>query len=147
MRDNFMTPAEIIKFFEKGRLKEDNDGGECISICSVGDILDVCEAFKKGGITLSLEELMKRFQEFTEKDTGPVNSGLVFIVDLEQENLFHALFEREEGLVNGFWIKASNSNISPRRSIRYLTIRNVDGYTWWSEDVYMQMEEYHASLR
>ena len=147
MRDNFMTPGEIKKFFEQGKLKEEYDSDDYISICSVGDILDMCEAFKKGKITLSLDELMERFHEFAKKDTGPVSNGLVFIVDLEQENLSSALFDREELLVTSFWLKAANSKISPRRSIRYLTIRIVDESTWWSEDVILQMEEYHDSLR
>lgn len=141
-----MTPREVLKFFEQGKLKEDYDIGDYIYICSVGDILDVCEAYKKGKIPISIEELRERFNDFIESPIGPVNNGLVFIVDLGQDNLSSALFEREGGLVYDFWEKAANSNISPRRSIRYLTIRIIDGSTWWSEDVFLQMEEYHASL-
>lgn len=147
MRENFMTPVEILKFFEQGRLKEEYDGEDGIFICSIGDILDVCEAFKKSRIPLSLEKLTERFHDFAERDTSPVSSGLVCIVELVQDNLSSALFEREGGVVTGFWMKAVNSDISPRRSVRYLTIRICDGCTWWSEDVYLQMEEYHDSLR
>ena len=147
MKEIFMTRGEILKFFEQGRLKEDHDWEDSIFICSIGDILDVCEAFKKRRIILSSEELKKRFYDFAEKDTSPVNRGSVCIIDLSQENLFSALFERQGVVINGFWIKAVNSNISPRRSLRYLTIRICEGSTWWSEDVFLQMEEYHDSLR
>lgn len=141
-----MSPREILDFFKHGRLKDDLENGNYISICSIGDLLDVCESNKKRIINIDREVLNQRYRELVEDQAGPVYNGLIFIINLEQDNLSSALFEKEEELIIDLWRQAANANISPRRSIRYLTMRIIDRSTWWSEEVYLQMEEYHTSI-
>ena len=144
METRFFTPSEVTDYFEKGELKQDLLEGETIAICSIADLLDVCEASKKGNIGISPLELYKRFYEFDLEDA--VREGFVTVIDLDQDNLSSALFERDGGTVMGLWRRAANQNISPKRSIRYLTLRITNDSIWWSEDVNQEMEEYHRFM-
>lgn len=142
MLTRFFTPVEVIDYFERGVLEEDLLDGRTIAIGSIADLLDICEAYKKGNLNISGMELQGRFDAF---NAGPIQGGAVFIIDLDQDNLSSALFERESGIVVGLWDQATRRSISPRRSIRYLTLRITDDVIWWPEDVYRQMEEYHVA--
>ncbi len=143
MLTRFFTPAEVIDYFEEGELKKNLLNGETIAICSIADLLDVCEAYKKGNLDIFLvEELGSKLDAFNE---GPVKEGVVSIVDLDQNNLSAALFERDSGVVIDLWRQAANRDVSPKRSIRYLTLRVTDDSIWWSENVYQEMEEYHTA--
>jgi len=141
MEIRFFSPSEVTDYFEKGELNQDLFEGETIAICSIADLLDVCEASKKGNIRISPLELDKKFDEFNLEDA--VRKGFVSVIDLNQDNLSSALFERDGGTVMDLWRQAANQNISPKRSIRYLTLRITDDSIWWSEDVNQEMEEYH----
>lgn len=141
MLTRFFSPPEVAQCFENGILREDLLNGETIAICSIADLLDICEAYKKGNLQVSHTELHTRAEAFT---AGPVKEGVVYIVDLDQDNLSSALFERDDGPVVDLWSVAIERNISPKRSIRCLTLRITDDSTWWSEDVYQEMEDYHA---
>lgn len=142
MLTRFFSAAEIIRYFERGTLSADLNSGEIIAICSIADLLDICEAYKKDNLNISHVELHTRFEEFKEH---PVKEGSIYIVDLDQDKLSSSLFERDNGAVVDFWHTGVNRSISPKRSVRYLTIRIIDDSTWWSEQVYQEMEEYHIS--
>ncbi|HHC24179.1 MAG TPA: hypothetical protein ENK58_02005 [Desulfobacterales bacterium] len=146
MITRFFTPSEIADYFERGELKADLLNDEIMGICSVADFLDICEAYKKGKLRISShKELNERFDAFDKLPEGPVEKGLVFIVNLDQDKLSSALFERDDGNVVGLWDQAATRHISPKRSLRYLTLRTNDDSAWWGEDVYLEMEAYHAS--
>lgn len=146
MRDKFITPNDLKEFFIQGKMGGEYVGGNYISIGSIGDLLDICESYKKGKIKINREKLMERYDELMVNPNGPIKRGTLFIIDLEQDNLAEALFEKEGGLVHDLWSQAANKHISPRRSIRRLTIRITGGSTWWSENVVIQMEEYNALI-
>jgi len=142
MITRFFTPSEIADYFERGELKADMLNGESMGICSVADILDICEARKKGNLRFSshkeLDGRLDAFNKLSEK-------GLVFVSNLDQDKLSSALFERDDGNVIGLWKQAASRHISPKRSLRYLSLRTNDDSAWWGEDVYLEMEAYHAS--
>ena len=142
MLTRFFSPTEVAKFFERGDFKEDLLNGRTIAICSIADLLDVCEAYKKGNLSISHPELHQRFNAF---DEDLIRQGSVSVIDLDQNNLSTALFERDSGVVIDLWQQAANRVISPKRSIRYVTFRITGDSTWWSENVYHEMEEYHAA--
>lgn len=142
MRTRFFLPPEVTNYFKRGELRDDLLNYEAMAVCSIADLLDVCEAYKKGSLDISREDLHGSFEAF---NAGPVKRGLVFVVDLDQENLSPALFERDSGVVVDLWGEAADKNISPRRSIRCLTLRITDDSVWWSEEVYREMLEYHAA--
>ncbi len=146
MLTRFFTPSELTDYFEQGELKEDLFDGETIAICSVADLLDICEAYKKGNLRISHQELDKRFNAFNENPEGPVRKGVVHVSELDQDNLSSALFERDGGTIIDLWRQAANKNISPKRSVRYLTLRMTSDSIWWSEDVYQEMEDYHIQI-
>jgi hypothetical protein len=143
LRTRFLSPDELLDYFNKRKLKTDLVTGETIGICSIADFLHICETCKKGDLYVSHSDLENSCKAFEEDPDGPLTKGQIYIVNLEVNNLSSALFMRNNGLVVDLWRQAANSNISPRRSIRYLTIKYTDESIWWSEDVYQEMEQYH----
>lgn len=141
-----MKPSDLKRFFENGLISQDCLDGKEILIFSIADLLHICEDFKKGNLRTSAGHLKKRFTELADNPKSLAGKGLVYVADLDHDVLNKALFERENNIVHGFWSKATNSRIPPRRSIRYLTLRISDESVWWSEDVYLQMEQYHADM-
>lgn len=141
MLTRFFTPVEYIDYFKRGELKDDLLNGGVIAIGSIADLLDICEAYKKGGLKISGGELHQKFSAF---EASVIKEGFVFIVDLDQEGLSTALFEKDNEMVE-LWQQAANRGISPKQSIRCLTLKIADDSAWWSENVYEEMEEYHIS--
>lgn len=139
MQTRFFSPSEIIRYFEQGELTRDLLGGESIAVCSIADLLDICEAHKKGTLrpTVNLHMMFKQLSD------GPIREGLIFVSNLDQDALMAALFEREGGTILGLWSVAADRHISPRQSIRRLTLKITD-MVWWSDSVYQEMEEYHT---
>ena len=142
MLTRFFTPQEVTDYFERNNLNSDLLNDEMMAICSIADLLDICEAYKKDNLDIRYLELQERFETFNRE---LVDAGKVFIADLDQDNLSKALFERDDYTTIDLWYKAANRNISPKRSIRYLTLRITDEAIWWSENVYQEMEDYHAT--
>lgn len=142
MRTRFFLPLEITNYFKHRKLRDDLLNYEAMAVCSIADLLDVCEAHKKGNLEISREDLLESFEAF---NSGPVKEGAVFVVDLDQDNLSSALFERHNEVVVDLWEEAANKDISPRHSVRYLTLRVTDDSVWWSEEVYREMLEYHIA--
>jgi len=142
MRTRFFLPLEVINFFKQRELRNDLLNYDAMAVCSIADLLDVCEAYKKGKLDISREDLHKNFEAF---NTGPVKEGFVFIADLDQDKLSSALFDIDNEVVVDLWGEAADRNISPRRSIRYLTLRITDDSVWWSDEVYREMLEYHIA--
>jgi hypothetical protein len=142
MRTRFFLPLEIVNYFKQQELRNDLLSHDAMAICSIADLLDVCEAYKKGNLEISREELHRSFEAF---NVGPIKGGLIFVVDLDQANLSSALFERDNEVVIDLWEEAADKNISPKRSLRYLTLRITDDSVWWSEEVYWEMLEYHTT--
>ncbi len=146
MKTEFMSPPELTSLFENGDIREDCLRGETILVGSIADFLWICEDCKKGNLKRNDKYwLQQRNFEIGNKPNSFIQEGMIYIVDLDNDILNNALFEKENNIVQDLWPKAADFRISPRRSIRYLTIRTTEETTWWSEDVYMQMEEYHSS--
>lgn len=141
MQTRFFAPHEVFNYFESGKIESDISDIEMLAICSIIDLLDMCELYKKQRLHLSYSELQQKVQQFYET---LVETGQIVIVDLDQDNLSSVLFERDiTQEVTNLWNHACNRSISPKQSIRYLTLRLIDDSTWWSEDVYLEMENYH----
>jgi len=140
-----MKPSDLKIFFENGLISRDCLDGKEILVFSIADLLHICEDCKKGKLRASPSQIKQRFSELVDKPQSLSNKGLVYLADLDHDRLNRTLFERENNIVNGFWSKATNPRIPPRRSVRYLTLR-ITVESWWSEDVYLQMEQYHADM-
>jgi len=144
MNTNFMRPSDLILFFEKGRISQACLDGKEILISSIADLLHICEDCKKGNLNMELRWYEERLAELIDNPQSLLSRGYIYIADLDHDTLNKSLFEREQNTVMGLWSEAANPQITPRRSVRYLTIKIVDESDWWSEDVYLQMEQYHA---
>lgn len=142
MLTRYFTPLEVTRYFERGEAKQDLLDRQAMAICSIADLLDTCEAYKKANLDISFTELHQKFNAF---DKNLVREGFVSISNLDQYNLSAALFERDSGVVTDLWQPAANRGISPKQSLRCLTLRITDESVWWSENVYYEMEEYHIS--
>jgi hypothetical protein len=139
-----MSPSDLILFFEKGQISQDCLDEKEILISSIADLLHICEDCKKGNLNKDLRWYEERLRELVDDPQSLLNRGYIHIADLDHDTLNKALFEREQNIVVEFWSEAANPQITPRRSVRYLTIKKADDSVWWSEDVYLQMEQYHS---
>jgi hypothetical protein len=121
-------------------LREELQFSSTIGVCSVADILHLTEDFKKGVLTIEPAEIVTKFQEI-------ISEELVHITDLDKDRLSTALFERNENnIVTGLCEQAAKKTISPKRSIRLLSLKICDETSWWSETVQEEMAEYHDEL-
>ena len=144
MNTNFMSPSDLLNFIEKDLISQDCLDEQEILISSIADLLHICEDCKKGNLNKDLRWFEERLAELVNNTQSLLNRGAISIAELDHDTLNRALFEREQNIVIGLWSKAANQQITPRRSVRYLTLKIVDESVWWSEDVYLQMEQYHA---
>ena len=108
--------------------------GHIINICSIADLINLCEASKKGKSKTPVTILQKQLQKL-------VNHDDIFIAELDEWRLFNTLFNTE-GDELSFWDKGSNRYQEPSMSLRHLTLRKNDDTAWWDMEVYEEMCEY-----
>lgn len=141
MLTKYMTYSELKNFLKENQISQDCLDGKEILICSIADLLEICEDCKKNTIS-NLHWLENRLEKVMRCITSPINLGNIHISELDHDALSRALFNRNDNIVIEFWQKGIDPHVSPSQSIRYLTIRISDETVWWSNDVFTQMEQY-----
>jgi len=107
-----------------------------VVICSVSDILFICEQFKKNNINTTIGILNDNHKKF-------INSG-VYFPQIDKDNLLDNLFDIDENDVQ-LWEKACNKKISPRFSVSLLALR-INSSSFWNEDTFEEMEHYYLNF-
>lgn len=143
MQTRFCTPTEINDLIQNDKIAEDLLRFDTIAICSIADLLHQCESIKKSGDIGNIFDCQNKCDYILNNESGPVKRGIVHIANLSQERLSKALFNFDSGIAAELWGQAANSEISPRRSIRYLSLRLVENISWWTEQVFEEMEDYN----
>jgi hypothetical protein len=138
MDARYFSPNELDDFIGHRNIPDDIQLLQCLGICSIADIIEVCEKQRKGLTSTPHEILKDIFRQIV--ITGEIN-GLIYVANLEREDLLDALFEREGVL----WSEVAQRHIHPLHSVRLLTLRVTDS-KWWDEDVYRQMNDTFASI-
>lgn len=107
---------------------------QCLGICSIADVVELCENQKKGVGKISSEHLRQAIRKLVV--TG-FSEDAIYISSLEREDLSECLFEPDGTL----WTEAAQRHIPPLHSVRRLTLRHTES-RWWDEDLYQQMETF-----
>lgn len=130
----FSRPSRFSKIPEKF---------EELGICPIVELLDLCEAVRKGRRKLELNQFRAGLRALQD---GPVSRGEIVILSLTQECLIDSLFEREEENVIDLWQPAADRNQcpSPVHTIRRLLLRPSD-QTWWDGEVYAEADVIHRT--
>lgn len=140
MKTCFFSPVDILNYFKKGELKEEFQAFSAMGIASVADILHLTEDWKKGNLSIHSSEIMSKFR-------GIMSEESVYITELDRDRLSVALFKKDENnVVTGLCQESAKETISPKRSLRLLSLKISDETSWWSETVLEEMDEYHNEL-
>lgn len=138
METYFFSPMDIFDYFKNGKLKEKFQSSAAMGISSVGDILHLTEDWKKGNLAIGTSEISEKFQSILSEES-------LYIADLDRDRLSATLFEKNENnVVTGFCEHAAQKTISPKRSLRLLSLKVSDESIWWSERVQEEMINYHV---
>ncbi len=136
METRYFDPDELFKYFTQDKISPDLIEGNTLARCSVADLIELGEAHKKGNLAISLDRFLKQFDSFIE---NLVNTGVVFIADLDQEVLSKMVFTGRNP--SKLWTDAATKDISPLHSLRRLTL-NSDEWGFWEKHIYIEMEDY-----
>ena len=135
MITRYFTPREIEIFFRNQQLEEDLCNLDALGICSIADLIDLCEAVKKRKNGISLDEFKVSFNRFA---SGPLNQGLVSLAELDAQKL-SSMFRTSEDGSPLLWEDGLNRTTPPTFSIRCITLKKLDDSTWWADDVFEEM--------
>lgn len=130
-----VTRSEIEQLLQHPIVRE-SDG---LAVCSVVDLIQLCELYKKGKIRVS--QASRDSMAGALLDVLRRNDRWLIVLDLDREQLTSALFEREDYRIIGLWPPVTNCGhlTSPAHSMRLLTVRSSDS-TWWDSDILTEVE-------
>ena len=136
METTFFSPLDLLGYFKTKDLREELNDNSSIGVCSIADLLYMTEYHKTGEIPISSNLLSERFSNF-------ISLGITHVAELDQDRLSSSLFDRTaDNIVTGMCSKSAVMTISPRRSLRQLSLKISDETAWWSEKVLDEMEQY-----
>ena len=139
MRTRYFTPTELVSYCFNRNLNQDLDSLDYLARCSIADLIELCEAYNKGNLSIDYQTLQETLAIFSD---SPIEDGRIFVSYLDQETLSSALFKDERA--EEFWEDAITSQTSPMHSIRKLTLRKTDEWDIWGENVYQEMEDFFS---
>jgi hypothetical protein len=126
---NFMNMKKIKDMMDQKNITN-NDS---YTICTVADVLHLTEEHKK---IRKIDNLVDKYNFFIEK----YNNGEFDIANLSHEKLKQTLFAGDYR-ENQLYIQACNREISPRKSVALLSMRESDENWWWSESIWNEFIE------